>query len=88
MLQISHSDRLFSFKMWSQNVSDDFSPFLNVQKNKYSKTCLQRPLSKRPKLVFKIDFPLMQVIKLPFAIKIFVLSNFEWTLKIGFTVDC
>ena len=30
----------------------------------------------------------MQVIKLPFAIKIFVLSNFEWTLKIGFTVDC
>ena len=25
--------------------------------------------------------------KLPFVIKIFVLSIFEWTLKIGFTVD-
>ena len=25
-------------------------------------------------------------IKLPFVIKIFVLSNFEWSLKTGFTV--
>ena len=28
---------------------------------KYSKTCLKRPLSKRPKLVFKTNYRLMQV---------------------------
>ena len=52
------------------------------EKNKYSKTCVKRPLSKRPKIVFQ---DLMQVksiaedsailsafIKLPFVIKIFV----------------
>ena len=55
-----------------------------------------------PKLVFKTDYCLMQVksitdgayscsilstfIKLPFIIKIFVLSIFEWPLKTGFTV--
>ena len=56
------------------------------------------------KLVFKTDYPLMQVIsiaemlplehsailltfiKLPFIIKIFVLSISEWPLKTGFTV--
>ena len=47
------------------------------------------------KLVFKTDYPLMQVksiailstcIKLPFVIKIFVLSMFGWLLKTGFTV--
>ena len=27
-------------------------------------------------------------IKLPFVIKIFVLSNLEWLLKTGFTVTC
>ena len=50
--------------------------------------------SKRtPKLVFKTDYRLMQVksilstfIKLPFVIKICVLSIFEWPLKAGFTV--
>ena len=56
--------------------------------------------SKRtPKLFFKTDYRLMQVksiaecskgsitfIKLPFVIKIFVLSIFEWPLKTGFTV--
>ena len=59
---------------------------------------------RRPKLVFKTDYLLMQVksiaecskkehsailstfIKLPFVFKIFVLSNFEWLLKTGFTV--
>ena len=52
---------------------------------------------RRPKLVFKTDYHLMQVkgehsailltfIKLPFVIKIFVLSIFEWRLKTGFTV--
>ena len=48
------------------------------------------------KLFFKTDYRLMQVksisaifsafIKLPFVIKIFVLSTFEWPLKTGFTV--
>ena len=64
----------------------------------YSKTCLKRPLKKTPKLVFKTDYPLMQVksiaesailstfIKLLFVIKICVLSIFEWQLKTGFTV--
>ena len=56
---------------------------------------------RRPKLVFKTNYCLMQVksiaecsysailstfIKLPFVIKIFVLSVFEWPLKTGFTV--
>ena len=56
---------------------------------------------RRPKLVCKIDYRLMQVksiaegehsailsafIKLPFAIKTFVLSIFERPLKTGFTV--
>ena len=53
----------------------------------YSKTCLQRPLKRRPKLVFKTDYHLMQVrsiaecsfIKLPFVftVKTFVLSVFD-----------
>ena len=51
------------------------------------------------KLGFKTDYRLMQVksirehsavlstfIKLPFVIKIFVLSIFEWPLRTGFTV--
>ena len=48
------------------------------------------------KLVFKTDYCLMQVksiagilltfIKLPFAIKIFVLSIFEWQFYTGFTI--
>ena len=56
---------------------------------------------RRPKLVFKTEFCLMQVksiaewehsailstfIKLPFVIKVFLLSIFEWPLKTGFTV--
>ena len=56
---------------------------------------------RRPKLVFNADYRFMQVksiaegehsailstfIKLPFAIKTFVLSCFEWPLKTGFTV--
>ena len=28
---------------------------------KYSKTCVERPLSKRPKIVFKTNYRLMQV---------------------------
>ena len=51
---------------------------------------------KRPKIGFKTDYCLMQVkehsailstfMKLPFAIKSFVLSIFEWSIKTGFTV--
>ena len=54
-------------------------------------TCLKGPLKRRTKLFFKTDYRLIQVksiwifIKLPFVIKIFVLSNFEWSLKTGFT---
>ena len=66
----------------------------------YSKLVLSGHSKRRPKLVFKIDYRLMQFkgievehsailltfIKLPFVIKIFVLSIFEWPLKTGFTV--
>ena len=70
----------------------------------YSKTCLRRPLSKRPKIGFQDQLLLnagqmycrmlqgehsairSTFIKLPFVIKIFVMSIFEWPLKTGFTV--
>ena len=56
---------------------------------------------RRPKLVLKTDYRLMQVksfarehsailstiIKLPFVFKTYVISIFEWPLKIGFTVS-
>ena len=47
----------------------------------YSKTCVKRPLSKRPKTDLKTTYCLMQfksIIKVPFVIKTFVLSIFEW----------
>ena len=56
----------------------------------YSKTCLKQPLKKKSKMVFKTNYHLMHsailstFIKPPFAIKIFVLSIFEWLLKTGF----
>ena len=71
---------------------------------KYSKTCVKRPLSKRPKIGFQYQLSLNAGQKycrmlqtehsaifstfneLPFVIKIFVLSFFEWPFKIGFTV--
>ena len=71
---------------------------------RYSKTCLKRPLSKRPKIGFQDQLSLnagqkycnmlqgehsailLTFIMLPFVIKIFVLSIFEWTHKTGFTV--
>ena len=65
----------------------------------YSKTCIKQPLKKKEdqKLPFEIYYCLMQVesieecspsifIKLPFVIKTFVLSIFEWPLKTAFTV--
>ena len=63
---------------------------------------LRRSLSKRPKNVFKTNYPLKQVkllqnapmdsatlstfIMLPFVITIFVLSIFEWPFYTGFNV--
>ena len=70
----------------------------------YSKTCVKRPLSKRPKIGFQDQLllnagqkycrmlqgehsaTLLTFIKLPFVIKIFVLSIFEWPFYTGFTV--
>ena len=68
-----------------------------------SKTCVKRPLSKRPKIGFQDQSlnvgqkhcrilqrehsaKLSTYIKLPFVIKIFVLSVFEWPFYTGFTV--
>ena len=77
----------------------------NMAKAKYSKTCVKRPLSKRPKIVFQDQLSLntgrkncrmlqgehsailLTFIKLPFVIKIFVLSIFEWLFYTGFTVQ-
>ena len=66
------------------------------------KPVLRGHTKRRPKLVFKTDYRLMQVksiaecskhssklltfIKLPFVIKFIVLSILEWALKTGFTV--
>ena len=68
------------------------------------KTCVKRPLSKRPKIGFQDQLLLnaglkycrmlqeghsailSTVIKLPFVIKIFVSSIFEWPFYTGFTV--
>ena len=68
----------------------------------YSKTCVKRPLSKRPKIGYQDQLSLnasqkycrmlqgehsailMTSIKLPFVIKIFVLSIFEWPFYTGF----
>ena len=70
----------------------------------YSKTCVKRPLSRRPRIGFQNQLllnagqkycrmlPLEQsailltCIKLPFVIKTFVLSTFEWPFYTGFTV--
>ena len=70
----------------------------------YSKTCVKRPLSKRPKIGFQDQLSLYAgqkhcrmpkgghsailstFIKLPFVIKIFVLSVFEWPSYTGSTV--
>ena len=68
--------------------------------HEYSKTCVKRPLSKRPKIGFQgqllqnagqkycrmLQGILSPFIKLPFAIKIFVLSIFEWPFYTDFTV--
>ena len=67
----------------------------------YSKTCVKRPPSKRPQNDFqdqlllnagknyrRMEYSIILsiFIKLPFVIKIFVLSSFEWPFYTGFTV--
>ena len=59
----------------------------------YSKTCVKRPLSKRPKIGFQDQVSLNAGQKycrmlqgLQFVFKIFVLSIFEWPFHTGFTV--
>ena len=82
----------FAFHIQQNRISQDTAPFI------YSKLCLTYSLIRRPKIVFKTYYRLMQVkiiaehsaiisifIKLPFVIKMF-LSVFEWLLKTGFTV--
>ena len=68
---------------------------------KYSRTCLKQPLKEKTKNLFSRQFIayyrskgplehcaiLFTFIKLPFDIKIFVMSIFEWQLKTGFTVS-
>ena len=74
------------------------------KKEKYSKTYIKRPLSRRSKMGFQDQLSLnagqqycgmlqgehsairLAFIKLPFVIKIFVLSIFEWPFYTGFTV--
>ena len=64
----------------------------------YSKTCVNLPLSKKPKLGFPDQLSLntgqgehsailSTFIKLPYVIKSFVLSNFEWPFYTCFTVQ-
>ena len=78
-------------------------PVIEDVASTYSKTCVKRPLSKRPKIVFRYQLKLnagqkycrmlplhsailLTFIKLPFVIKIFVLSIFEWQFYTDFTV--
>ena len=65
----------------------------------YSKTCVKWQFSKRQKIGFldqlwlnagqkycRMPQEILTFIKLPFVIKIFVLSIFEWPFNTGFTV--
>ena len=75
--------------------------FVSITHQKYSKTCVKWPLSKRPKIGFQDQLSLnagqkycrmhsailSAFIKLPFVIKIFVLSVFECLFYTGFTVN-
>ena len=51
---------------WIQIRAPDLGPNCLARKElmphyRYSKTCLKRPLSKRPKMVFKTNYRLMQI---------------------------
>ena len=89
-----------------QEGERNFTPMFIIlfSQDKYSKTCLKRPLKKKTNIGFQDQLSLnagqkyyrmlqgehsailLTFIKLPFVIKIFVLSIFEWPLKTGFTV--
>ena len=76
----------------------------NTPDDKYSKTCVKRPISKRPQIGFQDQLLLnagqkycrihqgehssilLTFIKLPFVMKIFVLSIFESLFYTDFTV--
>ena len=74
----------------------------NMVTKAYSKTCEKWPLSKRPKIQDQLSLNAGQkycrmlqgehsaicstFMKLPFVIKIFVLSVFEWPFDTGFIV--
>ena len=81
--------------------------YRDLRRTVYSKTCVKRPLSKRPQIGFQDQIShnegqkycrmlqgehsakLSTFNKLPFVIKTFVLSIFEWLFYTGFTVfDC
>ena len=47
----------------------------------YSKTCVKRPLSKRPNMVFKTDYRLMQVKSIVECSKMIILQYFRALLS-------
>ena len=76
-----------------KNVTKIRQP-LNLKVLEYSETCLERPLKEDKNfgqtycrmLPLEHSAILLTFINLPFAIKTFVLSIFEWPLKTCFTV--
>ena len=47
---------------WNWNINENVKlPVDSESATKYSKTCVEWPLSKRPKMVFKTNYHLMQV---------------------------
>ena len=76
----------FSFVLNSLLLTKTY--IVSTQKN-YSKTCVKRPPSKRPKLGFKTNYCLMQVKSIAkcYHLSKFVLSIFEWPFYTGFTVS-
>ena len=99
-VQTVNTNMLFKLKHAAVACSARFS----AGDGNYSKTCVKRPLSKRPKIGFQYQLSLIEgqkycrmfqgehfetlltFIKLPFIIKIYVLSIFEWPIYTGFTV--
>ena len=104
-ISVSNSAILF-LSLRINDLSSNSSFLLKTEKSKpyYSKTCIKRPLSKRPKIAFQDQLSLnagqkycrmlqgehsailLTFIKLPFVIKIFLWSIFEWSFYTGFTV--
>ena len=52
----------------------------------YSKTCVKQPLSKRPQLVFKTNYPLMQVKSIAECSKGSILQYFRPSLNYHFVI--